>query len=209
MRRFLVLLCFLLVANGASAATVNLINWDIETNAAGDYAAIDDWGPNGSNAPHANHANPGYDSVLGDYFGYYSAGQLETVGQVTSEIIAANTTYDFWSWATGGGSDSGVILYQIGYADVTGDLSSFVLLAQNGVEVGDPWVETVGVSFDTGDIGAEIGKELIVRLGDGAPGESDIWFDNFQATTSQVPEPGTISFVVLGLLGLFRIHRKK
>ena len=212
MRVIFVVTCVLLCASGAWAGNIVLDNWDIETNSSGEYGAIDDWGPNGSWAQHAHHSKPN-NGTLGVNFGYYSAQSTETVGQLTAEIITANTTYDFWSWAMGGGNDAGTIVYEIGYADVEDDLTSFVELATNDIAVGGTWGETAGVSYSTGSTGDEIGKQLIVRLGPGTvtepPTPDDIWFDEFQANKTPIPEPGAMALFGFGLLSLLAARRKK
>ncbi|MBN1918035.1 MAG: PEP-CTERM sorting domain-containing protein [Verrucomicrobia bacterium] len=209
MRVFLVLSCVLLCAGSAWAGNIVLDNWDIETNSSGQFGAIDNWGPNGGWAPHAGFFKPN-NETLGLYFGFYSAGTTETVGQLTGEVITANTLYEFWSWAMGGGDDVGTLPYQIGYAATDGDLASFVQLATATYELGGTWGQTAGVSYMTGLSGDEIGKQLIVRLGDGSVGgSSDIWFDNFEASKTLVPEPGTIGLLGVGVLGLLAARRKK
>ena len=207
MAKLTMVACVILFAASASGAMISLDNWDIETNTSDIFGSIDFWAPNGGWADHASFAKPGNGS-LGDYFGFYSAGADESVGQITGETILANTTYDFWSWATGGGNDTGTVLYQVGYVDDSGVDPAFVLLASNDVVLAGTWVETAGVSYTTGTAGDEIGKTLWVRLGDGAPGESDIWFDNFQASSEVIPEPQTLMLLFSGL-GMMLLRRRK
>jgi hypothetical protein len=209
MRTLLVMVCAMLLGANAWGLDVTLDNADIETNPGGEFTSIGDWGPNGAWAYHADFPKPNNGS-LGASFGYYSAGSTEIVAQLTDEIISADTIYDFWSWAIGGGNDTGTVPYQIGYAATAGDVSSFVLLASNAITVtgNGQWLELAGVSYTTGATGDEIGKELIVRLGDlSAGGDSDIWFDNFQATATPVPEPGLIAVAAFAVL--LRLRRKK
>lgn len=192
----------------ASATSITLVNWDIENNSTPEFGAIAGWGPNGGWADHAGFARPG-NSGLGLNFGFYSAGLTETVGQLTTHVIAANTTYHFWSFAQGGGDNTGTLPYQIGYAATDGQLSSFVALMTSTVTVGNDWVETAGVTYTTGSTGAEIGKQLIVRLGKGSDGgATDIWFDNLQATATPVPEPMTLIAVGLGAAFVARRRRR-
>ena len=199
MRLSFAIVATLVLASGAFAQLVE--NGDMEYQELPAYNGITGWGPSGSWAPHANHdpAGNGWVSELGDNFGYYSAQGSETVGQVSSFVFAADTTYDFDAWVTGGGSDSGEVVFQIGY-DLAGE---FQLLATNAVTVGATWVEYSGVSYTTGSAGAELGMPIWVRLGDGvdgAPGDSDIWFDNFTLT----PEPTSALLLALGALALVR-----
>jgi hypothetical protein len=200
----LILLAGGLLTTGVVATPITLTNADIESNASPQFGAIAAWGPNGGWALHSGFARPNNES-LGLNFGFYSAGTTETVGQLTGELIQANMLYNFKSWAQGGGDNTGVIPYQIGYAAVDGDLASFVLLATTTYAVGEAWAEIAGVTYATGAEGPEIGKQLIVRLGDGSVGgDGDIWFDNFSA--SVVPEPATL--MLLGLAGLTALRRK-
>ena len=195
-----------LVASAAVGDMIALANGDIETVTSGLFGAIDNWGPNGGWADHAGFAKPN-NGTLGLNFGFYSVNNDETVGQLTTEIIQADKVYTFWSWAQGGGNDTGEVFYQIGYADTTGDLASFVELATSSYTLGNPWQELAGVSYATGAAGAEIGKELIVRLGPGNVEDpaDDVWFDNLQA--SVVPEPATVGLVLMGAAALIRRHR--
>jgi hypothetical protein len=196
------------LSTGAMAGPIVLTNWNIETNSTAKYGKITGWLPNGGWADHASFAKPG-NAGLGLNFGFYTVGTTETVGQVTSEIIAPNMVYKFWGFAQGGGNDAGTVPYQIGYAAVAGNLASFVLLNSSDVVTGGSWAENTGVTYTTGAAGVEIGKELIVRLGSGSGTATDIWFDNFQATaTSAVPEPATIAVLGLGIAFLARRKRK-
>jgi hypothetical protein len=193
--------CALLVAP-AGATVIPLINADMETNFTPPFGHPDGWGPNGGWADHAGFARPN-NASLGLYFGFYSAGTTETFGQLTGEIIQPNMEYNFKSWAQGGGDNTGTLPYQIGYAAIDGDLSSFVALATATYDLGEAWEETDGVTYTTGAAGPEIGKQLIVRLGAGADGGvSDIWFDNFSA--SVVPEPASLVLLALGGLAVAR-----
>ncbi len=209
----------LLVAMSVSAAMavpIPLQNADIETNPdnAAQFSGIAPWGPNGGWAFHTGFDRPGREA-LGERFGFYSAGTLETVGQLTAELIAPGSTYTFRSFINDGGTPGGAVPYQIGYAGVTGDRSSFIPLATNVVDIsgsfGGAWMLADGVTYTVGTEGAEIGKELIVRLGSGADGGlTDAWFDNLSLTRTGgdvIPEPGTMALLATSLLGLAGFRR--
>lgn len=210
-RRLLVpsALLVLALAQTSSAQTmISLTNGDIENNTTGQFGSIAGWGPNGGWAAHSGFARPG-NETLGANFGFYSAGLTETVSQLSTHTMLPNTTYRFWSFAQGGGDDTGTIPYVIGYATWAGDISTFVPLATQTAVVGNAWVEQAGVTYTTGDSGAEIGNQIIFRLGSGADGgASDVWFDNLQASYDPVPEPATMVTLGLGALALLRKRRK-
>lgn len=195
-------LCVAVVGVLAGAACADLLNGDIENNSSGMFGAIDFWGPNGGWADHAGFSRPG-NAGLGLYFGFYSGGLSETVGQVTSMTYQAGQTYIFSSWAIGGGNDTGVISYEIGYAGGGGAFVQLAVATYDLTGLG-MWVQTDGVSYTVGSGGNEIGQNIWVRLGDGTTGSSnDIWFDNL----SLVPSPGAMVTLALGGLALARRRR--
>lgn len=205
MRLATILIACLLIVPGVVSA--QLINGDIENNASGQFGAISDWGPNGGWAPHAGFARPNNGS-LGANFGYMSAGGLETVGQKTSQVFVPGMTYTFASWANPGGDPLGEIVYQIGYDD-GGTFAPLATLAYN-IDGNNPvpWTALDGVTYTATPTGPEIGKTVWVRLGDGvdgAPGNSDVWFDNLSLTVT--PEPASLALLGLAAAGLLRRRR--
>lgn len=193
----------------AQTTPIPLTNWDIENNTTPQFGSIAGWSPNGGWALHSGFMRPGNES-LGNNFGFYSAGTTETVGQLTGHMILPDTIYRFWSFAQGGGNNTGTLPYQIGYAAVDGNLASFVELATATYEMGEPWIERDGVTWVSPLSGDPIGRELIVRLGGAAAGgANDIWFDNFQATYEPVPEPATLGVLAAGLIPFLRRRKKK
>ena len=192
-----------LVMSTSAFASLELLNAGIENNATDQFGGIASWGPNGGWAFHSGFSTPaGESGELGASFGFYSAGGTETVGQITSAVFAPNTTYQFSSWAIGGGNRLGTVPYQIGYPSAD-DPAEFVPLATQAyiLDGNQDFVELAGVSYTTGAAGDEIGKSIWVRLGDASVGgNSDIWFDSF----ALVPEPASLVLLSLGLLALRR-----
>lgn len=163
---------------------VALTNGNMETQSTPEYGSLNGWGPFGAWASHAQYPRNG-NASLGARFGYYSAGTQETVGQLLSTLrFKANTRYIFRSHAQGGGDNTGVLPYQIGYAAIDNDASSFVPLATAPIAVGADWVLTNGVSYTAPASGTPLGKQVIIRFGQGSDGgASDIWFDNLELRT--------------------------
>ncbi|MEM9558013.1 MAG: SpoIID/LytB domain-containing protein [Acidobacteriota bacterium] len=172
-----------------TGVAVSVANAGFETTSGGQYSSIPSWGPSGSWASHAAHSQPG-NGGLGGSFGFYSANTSETVGQVLGERFAANTTYSFSSWAIGGANHMGAVPYQIGYANLDGNLGSFVELetAVSPVTDQSAWAAQSGVTHAVGGSGSEIGKQIIVRFGSNtAGGQSDIWIDSVLVTKCSAP----------------------
>lgn len=203
--------------SSALAVPIPLQNADFESNPdnSAQFTSVAPWGPNGAWAYHAGFDRPGREA-LGERFGFYSAGTAETVGQLTAELIAPGVTYTFRSFINDGGAGGGAVPYQIGYADVAGDRSSFIPLATRVEDISatfnSAWVLAEGVSYTVGADGPEIGKELIVRLGSAADGGlTDAWYDNMSLTRSggdAIPEPGSMALLASGLLGVAGFRRK-
>lgn len=200
-----------LIGSAGLAQALTLVNGDIENNSTGQFGAIAGWGPRGGWALHSGFPAPG-NGTLGDEFGFYSAGLTETVGQIVAgHSIQANTTYRFWGWIFTGNDGLGTAPFQLGYAGTDNDLASFVALATNAINIdaAASWAEVDGVTYTTGDSGAEIGRQLIVRFGQGSDGgATDIWFDNLQASAEVVPEPATLAALTLGAAAMLRRRRK-
>jgi photosystem II stability/assembly factor-like uncharacterized protein len=172
------------VSVSSGSTLIPLTNPGMENVTTSQYGYINGWGPNGAWAFHSQYprANNG---TLGTRFGYYSAGTSETFGQLLQTRFQANTTYTFKGWAQGGGDNTGVVPFEIGYASTDNVLSSFVLLDRVNYTVGADWALRNGVSYTTPASGGPVGRQIIVRLGNGsAGGQSDIWFDNFELRSS-------------------------
>lgn len=138
------------------------------------------WGPSGAWSFHTEFPRGG-DGVLGRKFGYYSAGTTEHFAQTLSDTFAAGRRYCFRSTAQGGGDNTGVLPYQIGYISTA---NAFVVLATRTVAVDSLWRDTAGVCYSVAPSGPEIGRPIAVRFGAGADGgSSDVWFDNLRVTS--------------------------
>ncbi|MFY0582958.1 hypothetical protein ACN28S_59515 [Cystobacter fuscus] len=161
-----------------------LENSGMETQSTAQYGTLSNWGPSGAWAWHAQYPRNG-NAGLGARFGYYSAGTQETVGQLIPGLrFQANKSYTFRSYAQGGGDNTGVVPYQIGYAAIDNTPTSFVALVTGRVTVGADWVLTSGVTFVAPASGVPLGKQVMVRFGQGSDGGvGDIWFDNLELRT--------------------------
>ncbi|MBX3321680.1 MAG: hypothetical protein KF757_01685 [Phycisphaeraceae bacterium] len=198
--RKLVMSCVMVLAAGGAVA--QLQNADFENNTTNMFGRPDFWTPNGGWADHASFARPG-NASLGLYFAFYSGGAAETMGQVSNLIYQAGNTYTFSSWATGGGNDTGVVSYEIGYDD---GLGNFIRLAVETYELTGlgMWIQTAGVSHTVDDGSDEIGRNVWVRFGNANSGSSsDLWLDN----VTLIPAPGALAVLGLGLAGLARRRR--
>jgi murein DD-endopeptidase MepM/ murein hydrolase activator NlpD len=164
-----------------------LDNSGMETQSSAQFGSISGWGPNGAWAYHSQFPRNG-NASLGTRFGYYSAGATETVGQLLSARFQANRQYTFRGYAQGGGDNTGVVPFQLGYAATDGVLSSFVLLKTAGYAVGADWQLKDGAAYRTPLSGGPLGKQIIVRLGDGASGgQGDVWFDGLELLSERLP----------------------
>ncbi|QRO00141.1 hypothetical protein JRI60_14535 [Archangium violaceum] len=161
-----------------------LNNGSMETQSSAQFGLLTGWGPSGAWAWHSQFPRNG-NASLGTRFGYYSAGTQETVGQLLATVrFQANKRYTFRSYAQGGGDNTGVLPYQIGYAAIDNDINSFVPLATAPIAVGADWVLTNGVTYTAPASGGPLGKQVIIRFGKGSDGGvSDIWFDNLELRT--------------------------
>ena len=168
-------------------------NPGFESQSTNQFGRIEGFGPAGAWAYHSQFPANGNGPLAGR-FGYYSAGTTETVGRVLADRWVDGVTYTFRSWAIGGGNRIGRVPYQLGYAQVDDDLSSFVELATHVVDLTGlrTWSPTEGVEH-TPTGGPEVGRQIIIRLGSGADGgASDIWFDEFEV---YVGDPPALPFV--------------
>jgi len=158
-----------------------LTNKRMEINSTPQYGRLTSWEPSGWWANHRIYPRPNNQN-LGQSFGYYSVGIAEMVGQIIPGMVfQPGKTYTFKGWVNGGVDNTGVVPFQIGYAAVAGDLGSFQPLATVPVSLGNTWFESTGVSWTSLTAGVELGKQIIVRLGNGAAGTpTDIWFDNLK-----------------------------
>jgi hypothetical protein len=204
MRLVIISIACLLMVPGLVSAQL-LTNGDIETNVTAQFGGIAGWGPNGGWAAHSGFVRPNNGS-LGLNFGFMSAGGTELVAQKTAQVFELGKTYTFAGWANPGGDGTGEIVYQIGYDDGT---NTFVPLLTQAYNIDGtfpvPWASLAGVTYSTAAGGPEVGKTLWVRLGDGvagAPGNSDVWFDNLSLTVT--PEPASLVLLSLAAVGLFR-----
>jgi uncharacterized protein (TIGR03382 family) len=190
------------VAMTAGGAFAQLQNAGFESNTSGIFGRPDFWEPNGGWADHASFARAGNES-LGLNFAFYSGGQSETMGQVSNLTYRAGSTYTFWSWAIGGGNDTGTVSYEIGYDDGTGAFVQLAVATYDLTGLG-MWIETDGVSHTALDGGAEIGRNVWVRFGDANSGsDNDLWLDN----VSLIPAPGAAAVLGLGLAATMRRRR--
>lgn len=170
-----------------------IYNPGLESQVSGQFGYLDGFAPSGAWAFHSAFPVAG-NATLGTRFGYYSAGTAETVGQVLADRFVDGVTYTFRSWAIGGGNRIGSLPYQIGYAADDGDLSSFVELATQVVDLTGlrTWSPAEGVSH-TPSGGPEVGRQIVIRFGSGADGGSnDIWYDNLAV---YVGDPPALPFV--------------
>ena len=142
-----------------------------------EHSAIWGWGPDGRWASHLSFPRS-RDGVLGRNFGYYDAGNNETVGQVLDVTYQPDRTYTFQASVHGGLDNAGTLPFEFGYQSSTGE---FVLLRRRVVTLGSTWVDR-DASYNTPSSGVPIGQKIWVRFGTG--GSTDAWFDNLNLTVS-------------------------
>lgn len=188
----------------AAVAQGQLLNPGMEDQDSGKFGSVKNWSVQGGGwADHVGFAKPN-NETLGEKFAFWSANLNQIMGQVSSLTFAPGQTYTFTSWAIGGGNDTGVIPYQIGYlAGGTSVATNFVPLAtQTHLLTGQGgWALQPGVSYTTGSGGPEMGLPVVVRFGGvNQGGDSDVWVDNATLT----PEPASLALMLIGGLALLR-----
>ncbi len=143
---------------------------------------IEAWGPDGTWWSHANHPTPG-NADLGERFAVRSAEAGAFLGQILPQRFVPSTAYRFRSWAAAGQDHHGRLPYQIGYAAVDGDLSSFIPLATRLVDLEGTtaWQRTEGVSYETREAGSELGRQIVLCFGNVTHGgASDVFIDEVE-----------------------------
>ncbi len=201
------LVCLALTVALATTGSAQLYNADMELQPGAEFSTLEGWaiGAGGGWTDHVEFSAPNNDT-LGELFGFYSVDQPQIIGQVSTWTFEAGMTYNFSSWAVGGGADTVSIPYEIGYLE-GGDsvLDNFVLLAQEINDAigrnaeGGQWLPMDGVSYTAVAGGPEIGKEIVVRcagVNQGGGGAGGAWVDNMSLT----PEPASLVLLALGAL---------
>jgi hypothetical protein len=178
----------------APLAYAGIINPSFESPGGAGFPQASNWTGEALTALHASFG-PGTFPGGGDRFAF-SQPKNPPATQSLSDTFAASTTYTFQAYAVDN-ADKNDMRFTIGYDDggfvelegVTYDLESI-----------DTWTLMDGVSYTTGSTGAELGKNIIVRVGTvdtGAGPGAAAWFDAVSLTTVQVPEPTSILLFAL------------
>lgn len=170
-----------------------IANGDFEASDSAVYTPATNWVGNNAWAPHTSHPKPN-NETLGAKFGYYTPLDLGGVWMGHEELLITyqeGTTYNFSSWAVGGGNDMGLAVYELGYIPMGSDYTDFVSLdrMEYSLDGVTQWEQYPG-SFHTVQAGApEIGQKIMIRFG--ISGSDDVWVDS--ATISQTNYPaGTL-----------------
>jgi len=125
------------------------------------------------------------------------------VTQTLSATYNANKVYDFSMWMThDNGATATTRTIDIGYDPGTGFVS---LASASGGGAARSWVQITG-QYTTGASGSEIGKNIIVVLGNGSGGWTG-WDDD--AELIETPEPATMGLLALGGVGFLLRRRRR
>jgi hypothetical protein len=215
----------LILATGSANAAI--VNPGFETNGGTGASSANAWkrGPNGSGTVGiSSYAGLPVDTIPGGgLFAHYNNNASESIYQVLSDTLAANTTYTLTIQAI----DRTDLTFQdgelrLGYAGTddgsTGDMIANDFYGENllsptavfnpnpvnGAAADDGW-EDWSYTFVTGASPAGLGEALRVEIvGSGVQST----YDNISLTAVAVPEPSTTALLGLGGLALILRRRK-
>jgi hypothetical protein len=163
-----------------------------------------------------------------NFFGSGDGGEYGMVQTLTDTITAntlqANTQYtlevEIGNIASGYDQSSTPNFYNLdGFPGYRVDLlaGGVVLSSDNNSLAGsiaEATFETSTVTFTTGASHAQLGQALGIRLvnlneidGDHPNADLEVDFDNVRLDATAIPEPTTVTLILLGLIGLFLTRR--